>query len=211
MLLFASVALAWTHRGHVWDDPALPLRVCAEEGLEEVVGDAVDTWNQTGAWFVLDCGEPHVTVRYERENPGPLAQFALLPDDWWTGECGYTSIARGEALVAFSGDIDWSAPVGTAAGTCDGRELQTRVLQRYLGVVLGLDTSAEPGVMEAFGDCGTAELSIDDRVGLAALYAAPRICVEPVGAAPVAPTSGCSTAPGGAWLALLGPLLLRRR
>ncbi|MEZ4320856.1 MAG: hypothetical protein R3F61_25490 [Myxococcota bacterium] len=202
MLLSLLTAHAWTHRGHVWEDDALPLRVCAEGTVDVPARRAMALWNQSSGvpWFVHDCEAPQVRIGMDPDDAGPLARFTLHPEVWAPGDCEYVSITEGRIDIVFSDEIDWSADVGTAVGPCPGADLQTRLIVRYLGVALGLDSSAAPGAMHVLDTCDALDMSMDDHAGLAALYANPRICMSDVATSdgptepvPTEPSAGCTT------------------
>lgn len=214
MLLLVTAALGWSHRGHLWEDDAFPLKVCAEPSLLDSADEAIGQWHRATRrqWFTLDCDEPDIEVGFDRADAGPLVLFQLLPEKTALDACEYESIARGRVDVSFSGVIDWSQPVGTGVGQCDGDALQTRLLMRYFGVVLGLDSSAAGDAMAAFDSCDISSVGWDETAGLEALYGQGSCSAStsptPAGTEP----SGCQTASAmGVFSMLAIPLFRRRR
>ncbi len=227
VLLLVAQAFGWSHRGHVWDEQELPLRVCAARPLDAATDRAIDLWNPEDAppWLVRSCEDAHVYVGFDDDEPGAIAAFTLQPTEVGpeSTPCAYTQVFSGRADVRFSGDIDWTQPVGTAAGSCAPDDLQVRLLARYLGITLGLDSSPDSDVMGPFEDCAPPVVTASDHDGLLALYGFPASCAPsatppPEGSETAAdPASGtaargCSTQPFpvvAGWLA--GFALLGRR
>jgi hypothetical protein len=219
VILLVTQAFGWSHRGHVWDAAELPLRVCADRPLDTATNRAIALWNRdAGApWLIASCDAPHATVSFDADDPGPIADFQLHPTDTTpeVAPCSYTRVDAGRADIRFSDDIDWSQPVGTAAGPCEPDALQVRLLVRYLGITLGLDSSASSDAMGAFDDCAVPAVSAEDQDGLRALYGSPAACapgVPPDSLDPTAhPGAGCASVSGRATgLLALFALLLGR-